>query len=55
MFTPGNVDDREPLYSESFIENVKGKLCGDKGYIGKRLFDFLFMNGIQLVTKVKTT
>ena len=54
MFTPGNVDDREPLYSESFIENVKGKLCGDKGYIGKQLFEFLFMNGIQLVTKVKS-
>ncbi len=29
MFTPGNVDDREPLYSESFIENIKGSLCGD--------------------------
>ena len=53
MFTPGNVDDREPLYSESFIENVKGRLCGDKGYIGKQLFEFLFMNGIQFVTKVK--
>ena len=53
MFTPGNVDDREPLYSESFIENVKGKLCGDKGYIGKQLSESLFMNGIQLVTKVK--
>lgn len=53
MFTPGNVDDRQPLYSESFIGNVKGKLCGDKGYLGKQLFEFLFMNGIQLVTKVK--
>lgn len=29
MFTTCNVNDREPLYSESFIENVKGKLCGD--------------------------
>ena len=56
IFTPGNVDYREPLYTESFIENVKGKLCGDKGYIGKQLFEFLFMfmNGIQLVTKVKS-
>ena len=53
MFTQGNVDDREPLYSESFIENVRGKLCGDKGYIGKQLFEFLFMNGIQIITKVK--
>lgn len=32
MFTHGNVDDREPLYSESFIKNVKWKLCSDKGY-----------------------
>ena len=53
MFTPGNVDDRDPLYSDSFIENVKGKLCGNKGYIGKKLFEFLFMNGIQLITKYK--
>ena len=53
MFTPGNVDNRQPLYPTSFIENIKGKLCGDKGYIGKQLFEFLFMNGIQLVTKVK--
>lgn len=53
MFTPGNVDDRQPLYSERFIKTVKGKLCGDKGYQGKQLFEFLFMNGIQLVTKVK--
>lgn len=29
------MDDREPLYSGLFIENVKGKICGDKGYIGK--------------------
>lgn len=53
MFTPRNVNDREPLYSESFFEKVKGKLCGDKGYIGKQLFEFLFINGIQPVTKVK--
>lgn len=49
MFTPGNVDDREPLYSEAFIENVRDKLCDDKGYIGKQLF----INKIQLITKVK--
>lgn len=53
MFSPGNVDDRTPLYSESFIKSVKGKLCGDRGYIGKTLFENLFINGIQLITKVK--
>lgn len=45
MFTSGNVDDREPL--------KQGKLCADKGYIGQTLFENLFLNGIQLVTKVK--
>ena len=53
MFTPGNVDDREPLRQGRFLEGVKGKLCADKGYIGQALFENLFMNGTQLVTKVK--
>lgn len=35
------------------LKNVKGKFCDDKGYIGKRLFEFLFMNGILFVTKDK--
>ena len=34
-------------------DRIKGKLCGDKGYIGQALFENLFMNGIQLITKVK--
>ena len=53
MFTPGNVDDREPLKQGKFLENIKGKLCADKGYIGQALFENPFLNGIQLVTKVK--
>lgn len=53
MFTPGNVDDREPLKQGKFLENIKGKLCADKGYIGQALFENPFPNGIQLVTKVK--
>lgn len=27
MFTPGNVDDREPLKQDRFLENIKGKPC----------------------------
>ncbi|MEJ8763708.1 IS982 family transposase [Phocaeicola sp. HCN-40430] len=54
MFTPANVDDREPLKQGKFVENIKGKLCADKGYIGQALFENLFLNGIQLVTKVKS-
>jgi len=53
MFTPGNVDDREPLKGEQFLKNIKGKLCADKGYIGQCLFESLFTNGIQLVTKAR--
>ena len=54
MLTPGNVDDREPLRNKSFIEQIFGKLVGDKGYISKDLFSRLFVDGIQLVTKLKS-
>ena len=54
MITPANTDDREPLKNTSFREKVTGKLCGDKGYIDKRLFDFLFSDGVQLITKIKS-
>ena len=53
MITPGNVDDRQPLKDKSFLENVYGKLFADKGYVGKQLFEMLFINGIQLVTGIK--
>jgi hypothetical protein len=53
MVTPGNVDDREPLRNKSFIEQIFGKLVGDKGYICKDLFSKLFVDGIQLITKLK--
>lgn len=53
MFTPENVDDREPLKQGKFLENSKGKPCADKGYTSQTLFENLFLNGIQLVTKVE--
>lgn len=53
MFTPGNVDDWEPLKQDSFLANIKGKSYADKGYIGQALFENLFFNGVQLLTKVK--
>ena len=58
MFTPGNMDDREPLKQGKFLENIKGKLCEDKGYIGpiaaycfsekKPAIDVNFVNDGQL-------
>ena len=53
MFLPRNVDDREPLEQGKFLENIKGKPCADKGDIGQALFENLFLNIINLVTKVK--
>lgn len=53
VITQGNVDDREPIKDENFTRNVFGKLFADKGYIGKELFEMLFINGIQLITRLK--
>jgi hypothetical protein len=36
------------------MEFLYGKLVGDKGYIGKELFQRLFVDGIQLITKLKS-
>ena len=54
MITPGNVDDRRPLEYNVFIDFIYGKLVGDKEYIGKNLFQRLFVDGIQLITKLKS-
>lgn len=53
VITPGNVDDRAPLKDGHFLKNIFGKLFADKGYIGQKLFEQLFINGIQLITGLK--
>jgi hypothetical protein len=53
MITPGDVDDMKPLEYKAFVEFIYGKLVGDKGYISKNLFQRLFVDGIQLITKLK--
>jgi hypothetical protein len=53
VITPGNVDDREPLNNDQFLEKVYGKLFADKGYIGQKLFEHLFIDGIQLITGIR--
>ena len=54
MITPGDIDDREPLKYEAFMNLIYGKLVGDKDYIRRELFQRLFVNGIQLITKLKS-
>lgn len=53
MITPGDIDDRKPLEYETFVKFIYGKIVGDKGYISQNLFHRLFVNGIQLITKLK--
>jgi transposase len=49
--TAGNVDDREPV--PEMTREIFGKLFGDKGYISQKLFDLLFEQGVQLITRIK--
>lgn len=51
QLTTGNVDDRTPV--PKLVKKLFGKLYGDKGYISQKLFDLLFAEGVQLVTKIR--
>ena len=54
MITPGDIDDRKPLEYKAFVDAIYVKLVGDKGYISRHLFERLFVDGIQLITKLKS-
>ena len=53
LLTPGHTDDRDPLKCKVFHDKIFGKVFGDKGYIGQDLFEMLFPNGINLITKIR--
>jgi len=53
VITQGNVDDRTPLNDSKFLEKIKGKLYGDKGYISSKLTQLLFVDGVQLITGIR--
>jgi len=49
--TPGNTDDRKPV--PDMTCSLFGKIFGDRGYISQKLFEELFENGVELITKIK--
>lgn len=49
--TPGNVDDRRPV--RKLVRQLWGKLFGDRGYLSQELFEQLWTEGVQLITKLK--
>ena len=48
--TRGNTNDRVPL--KELCKHIRGKLFGDKGYLGQKLFEELFETGVTLITNV---
>ncbi len=50
--TPGNTDDRRPV--PEMVKELFGKLFGDKGYVSQPLFETLYDEQVQLITKLKT-
>lgn len=54
VITQGNVDDREPLLGSNLLEKIQDKLFGDRGYISQKLFELLFVDGIHLITKIRS-
>lgn len=51
--TPGNGDDRTPV--PALVRPLWGKLFGDKGYLSGPLTQQLRAQGLQLLTRIKTT
>lgn len=49
--TPGNTDDRRPV--PELVKGLFGKLFGDKGYVSQPLFETLYDEQVQLITKLK--
>lgn len=47
--TKGNVHDG--VAAKSILSSLEGLAFGDKGYIGKKLFDELFKSGLKLITR----
>lgn len=50
VITTANVDDRDPLKNGNILENIWGRLYGDKGYISQKLFETLFNLGTFFTT-----
>ena len=53
VLTGANVSDKDPNVFKVLAKRLYGKLFADNGYISQKLFDFLFEDGIQLVTGLR--
>jgi hypothetical protein len=51
QLTAADVDDRLPV--PALVARLTGKVFGDRGYISQALFTKLFVQGVQLITKLR--
>jgi hypothetical protein len=51
--TPGNIDDRNIDIIDQLCRELSGKLFGDRGYISQELFEHLYQQGVQLITRLR--
>jgi hypothetical protein len=51
--TKGNEGDAKPFEAMAEALNLKGKCFGDRGYIGKELFERLYNKGLHLVVSIR--
>jgi hypothetical protein len=51
ILTSGNAEDQRPV--AKLVRPLWGKLFGDRGYLSQQLFEELWAQGLQLVTKLK--
>ena len=49
----GNIDDRNIDLLKPMLKDVLGKIYADKGYISQELFEVLFEDGKELITKLR--
>jgi len=49
--TPGNIADSTVL--DEITQHLSGKVCADKGYIGRALFLKLWQRGLHLITGIR--
>jgi hypothetical protein len=49
--TPGNADDRSRV--DQLTRELWGRLFGDKGYVGRELFERLRGRGLKLITPLR--
>lgn len=53
VLTGANVSNKDTKVFKVLAKRLYSKLFADKGYISQKLFDFLFEDGIQLVTGLR--